>query len=238
MIKKFNSIQYDLVDKFLMHDFTTDIANILKKKDEYIIFDIGCFQGKFSLKINEKLKNGKYYLFDANDSLDEGCFKGLPFYKFFPIGVYNEDSIKSYYLNTQFPASGSSIDSMTKNDWLWNLTRKLITLNFFAKYKEKQIKTITLDKFCSQNKINIIDILKIDVEGSELNVLKGCKDILKNTGIILVEVCDTKKNFLIKYKNIVSFLEGYNFKIVKEKKIQSYSILSKQKATDVLFVKI
>ena len=32
MIKKFNSIQYDLVDKFLMHDFTTDIANILKKK--------------------------------------------------------------------------------------------------------------------------------------------------------------------------------------------------------------
>ena len=80
--------------------------------------------------------------------------------------------------------------------------------------------------------------MKIDVEGSELNVLKGCKDILKNTGIILVEVCDTKKNFLIKYKNIVSFLEGYNFKIVKEKKIQSYSILSKQKAIDVLFVKI
>ena len=238
MIKKFNSLQYDLVDRFLMHDFTIDILNVVEKKNEYIIFDIGCFKGKFSLKINEKLKNGKYYLFDANETLDTFCFKNLPFFKFFPIGVYDVNSIKPYYLNTLFPASGSSIDSLTKKDWLWNLTRRIVTLNFFAKYEKKEIQTITLDEFSINNKINFIDVLKIDVEGSELNVLKGSKNILNNTKVVLVEICDTKKNFLSKYEKIVSFLKRYDFKIIKEKKIKSYSMLSKQKAMDVLFVKI
>tara|TARA_B110000971_G_C19811712_1_gene409130 strand:- start:481 stop:606 length:126 start_codon:yes stop_codon:yes gene_type:complete len=33
------------------------------------------------------------------------------------------------------------------------------------------------------------------------------------------------------------FLKKYNFKIIKEKKIRSYSILSSQKAVDILFAK-
>ena len=33
------------------------------------------------------------------------------------------------------------------------------------------------------------------------------------------------------------FLKKYNFKIIKEKKIRSYSILSSQKAVDILLAK-
>ena len=236
MIKKFNSIQYDLVDKYLMHDFTDDIYKIIRKKENYIVFDIGCYRGKFSTKISKKIKNAEYYLFDANSNLSSLDFKDILF-KFYPLAVYSEESTKTYYLNTLFPASGSSIDSFTKNDWLWNLTRRIVSLNFFADYEKKEIKTITLDRFTKDHQINSIDILKIDVEGSELKVLEGSKQILEKTEILLVEICDTKKNFLSKYNDVLFFLKKYNFKIIKEKKIRSYSILSSQKAVDILLAK-
>ena len=60
--------------------------------------------------------------------------------------------------------------------------------------EKKEIKTITLDRFTKDHQINSIDILKIDVEGSELKVLEGSKQILEKTEILLVEICDTKKN--------------------------------------------
>ena len=37
---------------------------------------------------------------------------------------------------------------------------------------------------CNKNNINKIDVLKIDTEGSELNVLRGATKMLKNTKII------------------------------------------------------
>jgi FkbM family methyltransferase len=48
----------------------------------------------------------------------------------------------------------------------------------------------TLDNYCSQNNITNIDLLKIDIEGGEINCLKGAVDILSKTtkGIIQLEV--------------------------------------------------
>ncbi len=222
---------YDLVDKYLMNDFTADIANHINQKEDCVIFDVGCFQGNFSKSLSKKIKKAQFYLFDANSNITNNNFK------FYPYAVYDEETTKNYYLNTFFPASGSSIDCETKNDWLWNLTRKIITLKIFAKYEMKTVKTITLDNFTKENSIDHIDVLKIDVEGSEFNVLKGAKNILEKTKIIFIEINSTKKNFDNKYNLIKSFLEKYNFKLNKQKNILSYSILSKQKAVDALFIK-
>ena len=56
-----------------------------------------------------------------------------------------------------------------------------------------------MDNYCQKNKIKKIDVLKIDTEGSEVEVLEGAKNILKNTNILLIEVLDTKKGFEKKY---------------------------------------
>ena len=39
------------------------------------------------------------------------------------------------------------------------------------------VKAVTLDKFCKDNSISFIDILKIDTEGFEANVLRGAQKI-------------------------------------------------------------
>lgn len=56
--------------------------------------------------------------------------------------------------------------------------------------KVYKVPVITLDTYCLENGIDYIDILKIDVEGYEPYVIKGCKQLLgnKKIGIIIFEV--------------------------------------------------
>ena len=99
------------------------------------------------------------------------------------------------------------------------------------------METTTIDNICFKNNINEIDVLKIDTEGSELNVLKGASKMLKNTKIILVEILDEKKNYDEKYKKVCDLIESFGFEKCLEKRILSLSILSKCKSVDVLFKK-
>jgi len=49
----------------------------------------------------------------------------------------------------------------------------------------------TLDTYCSANDIGFVDLLKIDVEGLELHVLRGARRMLSGgaVGAVLLEVC-------------------------------------------------
>jgi len=49
--------------------------------------------------------------------------------------------------------------------------------------KTRSIKTETIDAYCQRNGIDNIDIFKIDVEGHELAVLKGAKEMLRTQRI-------------------------------------------------------
>jgi len=51
-----------------------------------------------------------------------------------------------------------------------------------------EIEVSTIDKFCYKNRIEYIDILKIDTQGYEIGVLNGAKEILRNTTCCTVEV--------------------------------------------------
>ena len=223
---------YNLVDKFLMRDFSDELINKLNSKKP-IIFDVGCFMGNFSRNLKKKLnlKNKNFYLFDANPNLKIKDFKYNNF-------VFSDKiQIRNFYLNEFFPSSGSSLKEDTKNDIKWNYTRKLITLSPNKDFKILKVKTNTIDNFCKNKKIAKIDILKIDVEGSELEVLKGSKKILNKTNLIQLEIYQNKKNFTKIEKKITTLLKKYNFIKIKEKKIWSVSLFSNLIGKDVLFVK-
>jgi len=223
---------YNLVDKFLMRDFSDELINKLNSKKP-IIFDVGCFIGNFSRNLKKKLnlKNKNFYLFDANPNLK------IKDFKYNNLVFSDKIQIRNFYLNEFFPSSGSSLKEDTKNDLKWNYTRKLITLSPNKGFKILKVKTNTIDNFCKNNKITKIDILKIDVEGSEFEVLKGSKKILNQTHLIQLEIYQNKKNFIKVEKKITTLLKEYNFKKIKEKKIWSVSLFSNLIGKDVLFIK-
>ncbi len=224
---------YNLVDKFLMRDFTELIIKNLKTKKP-VIFDVGCYIGNFSTNLEKRLnlKKNSFYLFDANPNLKVKNFK------YYNEVFSNKIQMKNFYLNEFLPSSGSSLETDVKNDLKWNFTRRIMTLSFKKKFKSFKIKTNTLDNFCKEKKIKKIDILKIDVEGSELKVLEGSKKILDKTNIIQVEILQNKKNF-DKIKNKVTILlKKYNFHKISEKNIYSVSLFSNLKSSDLLFIKL
>lgn len=72
------------------------------------------------------------------------------------------------------------------------------------------VDVVTVDNFVQENNISTIDLLKIDVEGFDLEVLKGANNMLSsgNISFVLIEVCfhpednrhayfDTVRDFLL-----------------------------------------
>lgn len=51
---------------------------------------------------------------------------------------------------------------------------------------EEEVATTTLHAFCAERGIETIDVLKIDVEGAELRVLRGAKDLLARKAVSLL----------------------------------------------------
>ena len=226
---------YEFMDKYIWHDFAKDIIQYTNKeyKSPIVVFDVGCFIGNFSRKIKKKFPEGSFYLFDPNPNLKINDFKH------YKLALSNSVKKRIYYLNNFFPGGGSSLSPNGKNDFFWNLSRKIITLKFWKGYSEHEVDSATLDNFCEENKVKHIDILKIDVDGSELEVLQGGDKILNKVKIALVEVNDTKNNFEEKFVQVKNLLEKkYNFKLVKQKKMWSVSIFSNLKVVDTLFVKM
>ena len=225
---------FKIINRFLYNDFTKEILENVDKNKKYItVFDVGCFVGDFSKNLKKKLNKYKtsFYLFDPNPDLE------LEKWKYFRLAFSDKKGFQNYNFNTFFPASGSSLSTVTKNDRLWNFTRRIITLNLSKKFITLKVQTDTLDNFCKKKNIFHINILKIDVEGSDFKFLNGAKKTLKKTDLIQFEILDEKKKFSSKLKRIKSFLKKYGFKLNKIENIWSLGTLSNMKAMTALFIK-
>ncbi len=74
---------------------------------------------------------------------------------------------------------------------------------------------MTVDDYCAENKIELIDLLKIDVEGAELQVMRGARRMLQSKSIkcLTFEFGQTTFDMGNKPAEIESFLNDFNYKI-------------------------
>jgi hypothetical protein len=76
-----------------------------------------------------------------------------------------------------------------------------------------KIKTIKLFDLINNSKINMIDLLKIDTEGHELEVLKGLKSKINKVKIILIEFHNDNIYIDYKSKRIHQYLVKNHFSL-------------------------
>ena len=180
------------------------------------IVDVGANIGAYTLVLSKHLSGGQIYSFEPNPRTLKFLKKNIEINQVKNVNVIEfglSDCEETAMLNTP-SLSQASINKFKTSDQV------------------EAIKLITLDKFCSENNINNIDILKIDIEGHEKKCLDGSAGIIdKSKNIIIIMEIDQncyeagyKKEFLFNYlinKGFTGFLpRGWPFKM---KKITSFN---------------
>ena len=205
---------FERIYPFLDNYHQGRIIKYLKKFKINYFIDVGAHKGEFLNHIL-KIKCKKIYCFEPQKSVFKTLskkFKNNKKVELFNIGLADKNSLKMFHVSK---LSMTSTFSESKNTFFSKL--KNFILNSDDSYVNKyRLKTKKVDDiFINKNIDNIF--LKIDVEGFELNVLRGSKKMLKkNVNFVLIE-----KQFFQLYKNsstkkVDLFLKKNKFKLLKK----------------------
>lgn len=156
------------------------IPNILQKQltGPYIIFDVGANTGQYQQLITDKMKGTDYHVHSFEPS--PAIFERLT------------SNSKSSVTNWNF-GFGEKTESLTlykdsEESMLSSLyTRGKSTYFQNPTQSKEKVELSTIDEFCEKNGIDQISLMKIDVEGHELFVLKGAMNMLQEGRVELIQ---------------------------------------------------
>jgi len=148
----------DILSDFIVQQYT--YGDIVKPNNGDIAVDVGAYVGDTSLWLGKMVgPNGSVYAFEP----EKENFRKL----INNVKRNDERNIKFYNLglsDTEMNASIWSAGGMS---------------SVSSQGGKEEIVLTTLDKFVYSNKIERIDFIKMDVEGHEMNVLRGAQETIK-----------------------------------------------------------
>lgn len=151
------------------------VSFILNGKSENVAFDIGANRGYVASALSQKYI--KVYCFEPSKKNLEMLRETIQLNNLSnvveeEVALFSEDGEMEFF---EFESHG--------HHSLGNTQLTPIT-------KVTKVKTMQLDTYCSIHNISQIDLLKVDVEGFELEVFTGASDLMKNQKIkkIIFEV--------------------------------------------------
>lgn len=221
LLKKFlNNIGYDLkkINKEI-NNVNIDILLGKKINKNPIIFDVGGSKGQSIEKFKKIFKNPIIHSFEPiKSNFDIMCNK-FSKDKNVHLNNFALGDKKEYKLfNITAQSENSSFNKINKNTkWLKVRSKQFDTsIEDYVKLKTK-VKIITLDNYCREKKIDKIDILKIDTQGYEDKVLRGCAYSLKKNNIksIVTEIMfDNVYDKYFSFSDIEKYTIKNNFRMV------------------------
>lgn len=158
------------------------IANRLKQLgiEFQTIIDVGANQGQFSVAISKLFPSAKIICIEADDKVIKKLKKNINNLNFQIIN----SAVGNYCGYAKFNVNNDSQVSS-----LLELGSERI--KYYPKshvLNKKEIRINKLDNLLKKIQINRTSLLKIDVQGYELNVLKGAKSSLKKIDWCLIEI--------------------------------------------------
>jgi|GEM_PF-462738 len=201
----------------------TDVLTLLSLMPaDGIFFDIGANIGVYSLNLCKKAKD--VYSFEATEKTYEHLLKTI-----------SANGIKNirHNFNAVHCESGIEIKIWQGNKVLGNDNNGNNNM-FSGGVMANSVKSVSIDDFVRNNNIQRMDIVKIDIEGNELNALKGAKgSILRFRPVILCEInhemnakagysSEVLFDFIVETLNYIPTLYlGNNFSLANKKNIVS-----------------
>ena len=201
-IKK-NKTSYFLLKKCEFGDYHE--LNTIKKfsnKNKLLFIDCGCNYGFYSFYTASLSEKNLIFSIEASKNTSEEFIKNLNLNGFKNINFLNNAVSNTIDENISFYES--------LNDWESSQTH-----NNFKFVSELKVKSIKIDSLLEKYSLNdYVVIIKLDVEGNEINVIKGALELIKKSEpLIIIEfskyIFENKDN--IDY--LSNFLNKYNYSI-------------------------
>lgn len=164
-----------------------------------IVVDVGSNIGSFIKLILKNNKKAQVYSIEPNIKLIEiqkNKFKNKKNIKFYNCAIDTEDGSRILYLRN--PTSHSSFFKTHQDE------------NFNKIIDTVKVKTNTIEKFISDQKISSITLLKIDLEGHDYEVLLSTKQLILNNKIAFIKIEANQEYF----EKIMEFALESNLKFL------------------------
>lgn len=158
-------------------------CNLLADTKSPVIFDIGGGQGTTLKIFNKELPNARISLFEPiaeNYSIIQKQFGQVA-----NLSLYNlaaGDKAEEAIIHVADRITSSSLHQLNPGAH----SKDSYLAQALTPSREEKIQVVRLESYLVESKKT--DLLKLDVQGFELNVLKGCGEALKTVRYILLEV--------------------------------------------------
>ena len=217
ILEKLAIIFFDFLDKFFHQK---RIIKTLKKEVSNLnnFIDVGAYKGTYTDLILDNYKPKKILMFEPQEEI----FKYLKI-KYndnkdiflFNKALSNKD--KSAQFNFNKHNLTSSLSNLDPGNSYLKLKAKLFgTTSEGMIIDIKTIQTTTLFSILEKENIEIIDFLKIDTEGHELEVLQGMREKINKVKCILVEFHLDEIYINYNPEFLHQFLISNNFKLIEK----------------------
>ena len=154
------------------------LFQLVKQNLINVIYDVGANKGDWTRKYSEKLLGVEFHMFEAMPCSKPTNTRG--YWHNVALGK-NQSEQKDFFISPHLGGPGNSF--YKENSELYKDANQKISL-----------KTHELDRYSTTSGIRMPDFIKIDTQGSELDVLEGAKECLKNCIAVMSEVPVVKYN--------------------------------------------
>jgi len=186
-----------------------ELENLIKDLHFETVLDVGSNKGQFILLIEKLFKNKTIYSFEPISEILE---KQKEFFKdkknlfYYNLGIGKKSEKKKFYItNRKDSSSFLKVNHNIKGN------------NDYKIEEEREINIKSLDEVMGDRDILAPILMKIDVQGFELEVLKGSFNLLKKIKYIIIEVSyDVLYSKQPLENEITKYLSSKNFKIIKK----------------------
>jgi len=153
------------------------ISNYINSGD--VVFDVGGHKGEWSLEV-----------LGHHNHIDLHVFEPVP--ASYEVLLINMKDIDAHLLRFCVSCEGGTAHfwnypSVPVLSTIYKRDSRVMERLGIAEPERISVEKITLDHYCEQAGVRSIDFLKIDTEGSELDVLKGAEGLLRNQNIKFIQ---------------------------------------------------
>jgi len=181
------------------------VMDLLKSRyssdEELVIFDVGACEGEYTDMVLETITRCTVHAFEPDrHNYDKITTKYtdnnvICNYK----AAYKQNCVKKVYGTDK----AHCLSSLNKDRDFSHVGIPTVALN--------DVECIKLDDYCKSNSISYVHLLKMDVEGTELDVMLGAEGIIKSTGIVQFEFGGANIDSKVSFKDLFYYFNKRGF---------------------------